>query len=186
MTSRLHSSGSFCWCGPYSACLIVGDSQEEKLGAPEGNVAPRIPVLFFAQELSRVFCSGDREGRGGKLLGFMPADDIIWTRQRAPVCTPLFGASRPFALGPGSSGLWLRVLEPLLCPEAPGPGLCYLHCNFSVSLGVGVEVDRPCGDAEKIQQEKHCFSLRRGKGGICVPCLRIFYSRQKLSRKSET
>lgn len=33
-------------------------------------------------------------------------------RQKDPVCSPLLGASRPFALGPGSSGLWLQGWEP--------------------------------------------------------------------------
>lgn len=60
---------------------------------------------------------------------------------------PPLWSSTLFALDSASCRLWLRVLEPLLCPEALG-----LACYFSVSLGG--DVGSPWGDSEMIQQAK--------------------------------
>ena len=85
------------------------------------------------------------------------------------MCSPLFGASALFALDPASSSLWLRVLEPLLCPEALG-----LACNFSVSLGgVGGRCRQPPGRLrnDSARKKKNASHSSLGKDGSVFPVL---------------
>lgn len=101
--------------------VIVGTPMKEARELREGiwlYVSPFSLPMIFAGSSAKGTERKEEEGP----LGAIPGDVIIWAKQRDPVCRPLFGAWRPFAQGPCSSGLWLRV-ECLFCPEASGPGL---------------------------------------------------------------